>query len=177
MPVAVYQAGQVATLIASGLADPDMIFCTEDDIYEYINDAIITASIFTKSISTKFYTFLTVAGVNEYSLPRDVIFGDINISVFFDNKPLARGQFAEQINATQEDGQPLLWMPRHHKVVLSPAPDGTYAGKELAIYCGQLADAVSVDAPTAVMPVPTEFIPFIKFWPKDATMQKRWQAK
>ena len=173
MPVAVFLAGQVADSIASGLADTNKVFVTEDDIYDYMNDAIITASIFTKSIDTKLYTFLTGAGVDTYNLPRDVILGDVNISVFFDGKPLAKGQFAEQKITATTPGKPLVFFIRRNKVIIAPAPGGGYAGLELAVYCGQLADKVIKTAPNATMPVPTEFMPFIKFWSISLGWMKR----
>jgi len=177
MPVLVLTAGELSDRIASNLADRRKVFVTDEDLYAYMNVAILVASTATRSISTKFFTFDTFAGVFEYNLPRDAIRGDPAFNVLFDNVPLARGAWAERKNYDRTDpstwGQPVEWSMRMNKIIIDPPPSADFAGKSLDVHCGQLADKVDPTTPDAVFPLPTEFIPFVLDYATALGWQKR----
>ena len=164
MPALVLTSGDIVTRVASNLADPRKVFVTEDDLYAYINSSILVASIATRSISTRLYTFDTITGSYEFNLPRDAIRGDPAFNVLFDGKPLARAQWAEDKEkdySSDAQGKPIKWSMRMNKIVIYPPVSSEYAGRRLDVHCGQLADSVSKENPDQVLPLPTEMYPFV----------------
>jgi len=165
MPALVLTSVEMVDRIASNLADTRKIFVTEDNIYAYMNTAILVASIATRSISTKFYTFDTTTGSYEFNLPRDAIRGDPAFNVLFDGIPLAPVQWAESKEkdySSDTYGKPVSWSMRMNKIVIYPPVSSEWAGKRLDVHCGQLADKVDKENPDQIIPLPTEMYPFME---------------